>query len=481
MLDAIIAGQCPPLTRRAFAAQFGAMPSDIARIRQFALRHGFRIGDVSVPRRMLRLSGPTSALAEAFGVHRVIRSKGAISWNSYTGYLSVPGELADCITCVLGFNERPLERGGGAHRLGDDAVTATTPIASYTPREVAGLYSFPPADGHGQSIGVIALGGGYLESDLRTFFRQSHLPKPRFTSVSVSGARNSPRGTSAAFDGEVTGDIETIGALVPRSRIAVYFAPNSDAGFLNAVATAVHDPRQEISVLSISWGEAEVHWEVQTMRALNDTMMEAAILGVTVCCASGDNGSFADTYDKKPRVCFPASSPYVLACGGTTLLAKRSRIRSESVWHNATGASGGGVSTVFPIPSWQRLSRVPPAPNGYRGRGLPDVAANADPRTGYRFFALGHWHVNAGTSASAPLWTGLTARINQLSGTPIGFLAPVLYGKYEPLVRAGAVRRITKGNNGTYRARHGWDCCTGVGVPHGSKLARAIGVAVRRR
>ena len=477
MLSDIIAGRRPPLTRRAFAVQFGAKPLDIARVRQFARRHGFRVGDVSVSRRTLQLSGPTSALADAFGVHRVIRHKGAISWNSYTGYLSVPGELADCITGVLGFEERPLER-----HVEDEAVSAVAaPVASYTPQEVAALYSFPPADGRGQSIGVIALGGGYLDSDLRTFFRHLRLPRPRCTSVSVSGARNAPRGTSATFDGEVTGDIETIGALVPRSRIAVYFAPNSDSGFLDGVATAVHDTRQNISVLSISWGMAEVHWILQTMRALNDILLEAAVLGVTVCCASGDRGSFADEFDKKPGVCFPASSPYALACGGTTLRGKGARVKSESVWNNATGASGGGVSTVFKMPPWQTRRRVPRAPNGYRGRGVPDVAANADPRTGYRFFALGRWHVNAGTSAAAPLWAGLTARINQLRGTPVGFLAPRLYAKYEPLVRAGAVRRILKGNNGTYRARRGWDCCTGVGVPHGTKLARAFGVALRRR
>jgi kumamolisin len=470
-LGDIVEGRRPPLTRSEFATRFGASASDIARLKRFARAHRFRVGRVWVAQRKLHLTGPTSELAAAFGVNRVRYRAGNLTWDSYTGALQVPYWLGTVITGVFGFDNRPQ----AGRRSDANAKPAAKRHVSYSPPEVAALYAFPPdADGRGQSIGVVALGGGYLRSDLRAFFRHLRIRHPRITPVSVCGARNAPHGQTASFDGEVTGDVETIGALAPGARIAVYFAPNSTRGFLEAISTAVHDTTQNLTVLSVSWGQAEVHWTRRTIHVMNDVLLEAAVLGVTVCCASGDHGSFADTFDREPHVCFPASSPYVLACGGTTLVGRESRIASESVWHNEAGASGGGVSVVFSLPAWQQHSRVPLAKTGRRGRGVPDVASNADPTTGYRIFGHGHWHVGAGTSAAAPLWAGLVARINQMRGTPVGLLTPFLYREYRALVENGAVRPITKGSNGTYRARRGWDCCTGVGAPHGRKLAAAL-------
>ena len=473
-LGDILAGRRPPLTHDEFAAQFGTAPDDVARIKRFARAHGFRVSLVQVQRRTLHLTGPASKLAEAFGVDRVRYRVDSLAWDSYKGFIHVPYWLANVITGVFGFDNRP-QAVRGADADAAKAAGKVQPRVSYTPPEVAELYAFPPGvDGRGQSVGVIALGGGYLESDLRTFFRHLGVGRPRFTAVSVGGARNAPRGKTASFDGEVTGDIETIGALVPAARVSVFFAPNTTRGFMEAISTAVHDPVRNISVLSISWGQAEVHWARRTIHAVNEMLLEGAVLGVTVCCASGDHGSFADTFDREPHVSFPASSPYVLACGGTTLVGRKSRIDSESVWHNQDGASGGGVSVIFPQPAWQKHSRVPRTKDGRRGRGVPDVASNADPRTGYRIFGHGHWHVGAGTSAAAPLWAGLVARINQMRGTRVGLIAPHLYKNYPLLVRHGALHSITRGSNGAYRARRGWDCCTGNGTPHGAKLANAF-------
>jgi kumamolisin len=340
---------------------------------------------------------------------------------------------------------------------------------------VATLYGFPAdLDGRGQAVGVIALGGGYLTSDLRRYFRALHLPMPRIRAKSIDGVRNAPRGETAQFDGEVTGDVQTVGAIAPRARITVYFAPNTPRGFFEAVAAAVHDGRQRNTVISISWGQAEVHWHRSMVLAFNQVLLEAAVLGITVCCSSGDQGSFADAHDRKPHVNFPGSSPYVLSCGGTTLVGARTRIRSERVWHNQTGASGGGVSAIFPPPHWQGGFRVPRNPGGYRGRGVPDVASNADPLTGYRVFVHGQWHVGAGTSAASPLWAGLIARINQRCGTAIGLPTPYLYRHFTELARTGAVVPVTRGSNGLYRARRGWSCCTGLGTPRGARLARAL-------
>jgi kumamolisin len=227
-------------------------------------------------------------------------------------------------------------------------------------------------------------------------------------------------------------------------------------------------------VLSISWGQNEMHWRRSFVHAFDRVLMEAAVLGITVCCSSGDFGAFADLRDRTPHVNFPGSSPHVLSCGGTTLHGTGTRIARERVWHNAAGASGGGVSAIFARPSWQSRMRVPRGDGGRAGRGVPDVAANADPLTGYRCYVHGRWIVGAGTSAAAPLWAGLVALINQQRGARLGLPTPHLYRRFGALVRAGALVPITQGSNGRYRARRGWDCCTGLGTPRGKALAKAM-------
>jgi kumamolisin len=474
---AVIAdGKRPPMTREEFAARFGASPDDIKLVRQFARRHGFRVSSVSVAKRMLHLTGGTDDLARAFGVKRTHSRLGDDEWDSYSGSLHLPAELKGAVNGVYGFDFRPEAERGDA----DASGAPPTVHHSFSSREIADLYGFPGRrDGRGVSVGVIALGGGYLDSDMRHFFESQHLPVPRVRAIPVCGAQNAPYGDSKEFDGEVTGDIQTLGAIAPRTRIAVYFAPNTSRGFLEAVCSAVHDAKENISVLSISWGQAEVHWRRRTVEHFNRMLLEAAALGITVCCASGDHGSFADTRDRKPHVCFPGSSPWALACGGTTLVASKGKIVSEKVWHNATGASGGGVSVIFPRPDWQKHSRVPKNASGRRGRGVPDVASHADPLHGYRFYCLGKWRVGAGTSASAPVWAGLFARLNQGRRHPIGLVTPHLYKHFPALVRRGAMAPVTKGSNGLFRARKGWRCCTGLGSPRGERLGRELDRRVR--
>jgi kumamolisin len=478
--EAIIAGHRATLTRAEFARQFGTTSEAVNVVRRFARKRGFRVSQVNLVKRTMHLTGPASRLAQTFGVNRARLRRGDTTWDSFTGYVYLPRELAGSVIGVLGFDGSPELR--RRHAPDELATAAPKPKVSYTAREVAALYRFPPGlDGRGQSVGVIALGGGYLASDMRHYFRALSLPTPRIRSQSVVGAKNKPRGSTAQYDGEVTGDVQTVGAIAPRARITVYFAPNTPRGFFEAVAAAVHDPRARNSVISISWGQAEVHWRKSLLLAFNEVLLEAAVLGVTVCCSSGDQGSFADAFDRTPHVNFPGSSPFVLSCGGTTLMGKRTRIGSERVWHNETGASGGGVSEMFPRPHWQAGFRVPRTAKGYRGRGIPDVASNADPLTGYRVYVHGGWGVGAGTSASSPLWAGLVARINQHAGTAIGLPTPYLYREFDRLVRAGAVVPVTRGNNGLYHARKGWSCCTGAGSPRGDKLARAFARHHRRK
>jgi kumamolisin len=268
-------------------------------------------------------------------------------------------------------------------------------------------------------------------------------------------------------------DIEVIGAIAPQANIAVYFAPNTDAGFLDAITTAIHDTTNKPSVISISWGGAESSWTSQAMTAMDDAFQAAAALGVTVCVASGDNGSSDAVNDGGDHVDFPASSPFALACGGTTLKADKSTIRAESVWNDGAGggATGGGISTFFATPSWQatlRASRTRGNPSPLSHRGVPDVAGNADPETGYTVRVDGEDSVIGGTSAVAPLWAALIARVNQATGQPAGFINPRLYQNPQ------ALRDITSGNNGDFAAAAGWDACTGLGSPNGAALRGVI-------
>ena len=180
-------------------------------------------------------------------------------------------------------------------------------------------------------------------------------------------------------------DIDVAGAVAPGARIVVYFAPNTDQGFVDAIAHAIHDTTYKPSVISISWGSAEVNWTAQAMAALDAACQSAAALGITITAASGDNGSSDAVTDGKNHVDFPASSPHVLACGGTNLQGSGSTITAETVWNAQPqgGATGGGVSNIFPLPTWQASSKVPKPTDPAGGRGVPDVAGDADPASGY--------------------------------------------------------------------------------------------------
>ena len=268
----------------------------------------------------------------------------------------------------------------------------------------------------------------------------------------------------------------------------MYFAPNTDAGFLDAINQAVNDTVNKPSILSISWGGPESSWTAQSLQSFNSALQAAAAVGVSVCVAAGDDGSTDGVTDGEDHVDFPASSPYALACGGTTLKISGSTISSEVVWNDLSsndGATGGGVSGTFPIPTWQANANVPPStnPSGFAGRGMPDVAGDADPATGYQIEADGQSFAVGGTSAVAPLWAGLIALFNQSQGKSLGYLNPTLYQNVGE--SGGAFHDITSGNNGDYKAAVGWDPCTGWGSPNGAARSRrrcpgALPVPIRR-
>ena len=478
------------LSRAGFAAAAGADQADLEAVAAFASALGLEVIESSASRRTVRLAGDAAAMQTAFGVELGVYEFEGSSYRGREGSVLVPAGLSGIVQAVLGLDDRPQLRtrlwrgpqtgsgtGSGTGRVRPEAVSSHTAV------EVAKLYDFPvTGDGAGQCIGIIELGGGYSASDLSTYFSRLRLPVPTVVSVSVDGGTNDYTGDPNSADGEVLLDIQIAGAVAPGARIAVYFAPNTDAGFLDAVTTAVHDEANAPSVVSISWGAPESDWTVQSAGTLDDAFAEAATLGVTICAASGDNGSADRASDGLAHADFPASSPHALGCGGTVLNTSGGSITSEAVWNGGDGgASGGGVSDLYDLPDYQRNAGVPPSVNrgGRVGRGVPDVCGDADPASGYQVVVGGRTYVFGGTSAVAPLWAGLLALVDEALPQPVGLLHPVLYGT---LAGTPALVDITRGNNRVsgltgYDAEPGWDACTGLGRPSGRALLAALAAA----
>jgi kumamolisin len=489
--------------------RYGANPADATLVADVLGRYGLTVTEFQLGSRRLKVSGMIAAMSAAFGTTLTAVTSdrpdgsGRVTHRYRTGALSVPAELSGIIVAVLGLDDRPVARAHfrrltttGPEALAAEAAdperrkhkTGNSGGVPLTALQVASFYDFPAnTDGTGQTIALIELGGGYNASDLTTYFSGLNLAVPTVTAVGVDGGSNSP-GQSA--DGEVELDIEVAGSIAPKAAIVVYFAPNTDQGFSDAISEAINATPTPIAV-SISWGGPESSWSSQSMSAMNDAISDAAALGATVTVAAGDNGS-SDNPNSTSGVAvdFPASSPYSLACGGTTLIGNTATnaITSEVVWNelaNNEGATGGGVSVVYARPTWQADAGVPVSAAGGSGigtaatpgRGVPDVAGNADPVTGYQIVVDGQSEPVGGTSAVAPLWAGLIARLAQGTGTRFGLLQPLIYKGVTAGVAAAGFNDIVEGTNGAYKAGPGWDACSGLGSPNGTALLSLLSSA----
>ena len=467
------------LTREEFARRFGANPADVPPVEEFAGENNLTVAEIDLARRSILLAGTVANMNEAFATELLLFQSPDGLYRGRVGVLYIPSNLSKIIVGVFGLDERPQAR---AHfrrftRIGPKAAGDT----SYTPIAVAKLYDYPTATGAGQTVALIELGGGFNASDLTTYFSGLGIKTPpSVTAISVDGAQNQPVGDPNSADGEVLLDIEVAGSIAPAAKIVVYFAPNTDQGFLDAITTAVHDTVHQPSVMSISWGGPEASWTAQALSAFDQAFQDAGVLGVSVCCAAGDGGSSDGLTDGEAHVDFPASSPNVLACGGTRLGSANNKITSEVVWNEgANGATGGGVSETFPLPAYQANAKVPVSvnPSHFKGRGVPDVAGDADPATGYEIYVDGRSAVFGGTSAVAPLWSALIALMNELAGKPAGFVNATLY----VMAAEKTFHDITSGNNGAYSAGPGWDACTGLGSPDGQALLTAVSGKAKRK
>ena len=489
------------LTRTQYRQQHAADPAASKLVQAFAKEFGLAIvPDPTGPaRRTIQLTGTVAAMQKAFGVNLLHKTIDGATYRVREGSITLPATLIGLVEAVLGLDNRPqaqphfrvlgqsgdlsarqAQAGGFAKPHFGNAIQphAGSANTSYTPVQVAALYQFPAgATATGQTIGIIELGGGYKPADLTTYFKSLGQTAPKVTAVSVDGGTNSPTNANSA-DGEVMLDIEVSAAVASGAAIAVYFTPNTDQGFIDAISTAVHDTTNNPSVISISWGAPESSWTTQSLNALDAACQSAATLGITITVAAGDSGSTDGVTDGANHVDFPASSPHVLSCGGTKLEGSGSTISSEVVWNELAsneGATGGGVSNVFPLPTWQSSANVPKPTTAGGGRGVPDVCGDADPSTGYAIRVDGSNLVIGGTSAVAPLWAGLIALANAQNGKSAGFLQPSIYAAKGK----SAFNDITSGTNysGTpvgFQAGPGWDACSGLGSPIGTKLIAVV-------
>jgi len=443
----------------------------IEKIRQFARKYSLQVlerGD-EAQRRTVTLAGTAADMEKAFGVelHDYEHPEG--TYRGHAGPIRMPEEYASLVAGVFGLDDRPVAHPHFRYRTNSGAFGARRSSLAFNPQQVGELYGFPTGlDVSGQTIAILELGGGYRPHDIKNYFKALGLHAPKVKSVLVDHAHNRPS-TPDSADGEVMLDIEVAGAVAPGVHIAVYFAPNTARGFQDAISTAVHNQLNKPSVISISWGGPENGWSTQSMLSFDQVAQEAALLGISVTAASGDSGSSDGVDDGQNHVDFPASSPHVLACGGTRLLAQNNTIKQETVWNDGAqgGAGGGGYSSEFARPDWQAAD----VSNSHRG--VPDVSGDADPETGYNVLVDGQNMVVGGTSAVAPLWAGLIVLLNQKLNKRLGFLNPLLY----PIAAGNGFKDITQGNNGAYSAGPGWDAASGKGSPMATQLAASLGAA----
>jgi len=489
-LDGVLPGQRAYMTRDELTAKHGSDPAAVDAITNWATAHDLVVTHSEPISARLGLGGTAANLSEAFGVDLFDYQNAELGdFHARTGPVHLPPELVNDITGVFGFNNhRILRRTRRAMATGPNMATKARPW--FLPSELGQIYNFPATDASAQTIGLLEFGGGVETADVSAYFTKIGQPAPSVTVVAVDGVSTDPAADPDST-GEVMLDVDVAGALGAGAKIVVYFSTFDEKGMVDILSTVLADSANDPSVLSISWGWAEnqafntsVTWSPAAIDHINHSFLAAAQLGISVCVSTGDDGSEAQIKDGRAHVNFPASSPYVLAVGGTTLHAKTSakgaRHITETVWNDGPGSgTGGGVSDYTPAPAWQ-AGKVPVSinPGHFAGRAIPDVAADADPNTGYLVMSGGQLQVVGGTSASAPLWASLIIRLNALLGARSGNFNSLLYSKIGP---AGVLRDITVGDNdtdgllkGSYKAGPGWDACSGWGVPDGAKLLAAF-------
>jgi kumamolisin len=425
------------MTRDQLRIEYGSDPAAIEKIEKFAADHHLVVTRNEPASARLGIAGTVANVSQAFGVKLLnYRHPKLGDFHARTGPVTLPAEVARAITGVFGLNNHRVMHRLPRPRQKVDAVASFSRTRPwFIPTELAGIYNFPDADARNQCIGLLEFGGGVEQSDVTAYFQKIGLPTPNVQIVAVDGVSADPTADPDST-GEVMLDVDIAGALAGGAKVAVYFSTFDEKGLVDILSTVINDQTNDPSVLSVSWGWDEnqpfnngILWSAAAIEHVNHSLLAVAHLGITVCVSTGDDGSESQIQDGHAHVNFPATSPYVLAVGGTTLHARKGTNEqmavTEVVWNDGPGSGGGG-----------------------------------------------------GTSASAPLWASLVSRINALNGARTGNFNALLYTTIGP---AGALRGIVSGNNdtdglldGQFQAAPGWDACTGWGAPDGIKLLAAL-------
>lgn len=428
--------------------------------RRFARRHNLSVRGGPSPA-SIYLGGTHQDLSRAFGTRMQIYDDGQRRFRARSGPLMVPPELAPWTLSVLGFDSRRL-----MSREALELQSDPSDGEGMWPLDIAQLYGISPKeDAPGQCVAIIALAGGYLPTDVAAALEAKSRPSTLLVDCVVSGGGNL-FGSDPVADHELALDVQVIATLVPSARIVVYFAASNQDSFVAAIHRAVFDEVNRPSVISISWGSAEQFWQTDQLAAAEAAFRDAAKNKVSIVAAAGDTLATAGLMDGRAHVLYPASSPAVLSCGGTqiTLDSTGGAIQDESVWNQGLQGTGGGISDYFGVPAYQSNIPIPASlMDGKARRGVPDVAALASSVPGYRVIVGDQPISMLGTSAVTPLWAAIVAMANALRGVRLGSLHSGLYSL------PSICREITAGNNRSqgigFDAGHGWNACTGLGVP----------------
>lgn len=479
--DGVSAGTCVVLDHDAFVYQFGAVEDEINLIVAWAESNGLSVVEAHAGMAVVKVQGTPEQYNSLFGISLRTVTEFGRTYYTHDETLTIPSEINDVVESVLGLDNSVSFKHNAIIDTTSPGPFDPNAISAPTPVDLALAYRFPRApgtdlvQGKGTCVAIIELGGGWTTQNLTSTFGRIGQPNPTVVDVSIDGGVNDP--TDSGSSGEVMLDIYCVGAVAPATKIVMYFAPNSFAGFVDQVVYCANDTVNNPSVLSISWGTLDTTFQsVGALTAMDNAFQACNVRGITSIVAAGDYGvrgiSGASTYTLN----HPSTSPYVLAAGGTVISINNDyTIASEQPWGTSGGsyAAGGGVSTIYSVPTWQTglTSKLYPSGNvsALTGRGTPDVSAMA---TGYTFYysssnSLGTF---VGTSATAPLLSGMVARINSLTGRRIGFVNADWYS-----IGSTAFNDMTSGDNHGgntvgYAAQAGWDAASGLGTPRGDEI-----------
>jgi pseudomonalisin len=439
-----------------FDERYAPSAASVAAVESWASAHGLQTSGVSPDHLLVSVTGTTGALGSALGVSfDRFRAADGSSYVSSTGTASLPRSLSKKVTAITGLSDLARAHSDLVRRSGAATPGLSFP-ASYGPKELNSLYGASEAQtGAGQTVSVIAAGDlSQPKADLAKFESHFGLPTVTWNQIDVGAA-------SKETEGDDEWDLDTqysTGFAPGVKQINVYVGSSmEDSDIVATIDRWVSDDAS--SQASFSAGECELLADAAGFTESLDTVLaEAAAQGQTLFSSSGDTGSQCPLLVAEnglplglPGVNYPASSPDAIGVGGTTVLGSGP---AEIGWY----AGGGGTSVIEPTPSWQQS-----AGGSFLGamRGVPDVALDADPNSGYDVFIDGQEEVIGGTSAGAPSWQGIWARAQGAHGGTLGFAGPVIYGA-EP---EAAFNDITLGSNGLFADTPGWDYVTGRGTP----------------